>query len=360
MPSSEHPDLIVIGDGIVGLSCARALKRAGMRPLLLGHRREGRASPAAGGFLAPTIEATHGGALDFALAARDGYRHFLEGLGEQTGVEVPLHLDGIVRLAAAEEECAALRRDEGPWARWLEAHEVGALEPALHTTFGGLLHHADGLADNVALLEALERALVLDGVPRVDAGARRLDFVAGGVTVHTTDGERLSCATVVLAAGAWAPLVEGLPEPSLPVTPLRGQMLALEGIHVSRPVYARGIYLAPRFRQGVTIVGSTSEDIGFQPGTTADTIDRFAEVARRLLPTTRHVRADAWSGLRPMTPDGLPIIGVDRTAPSLIYACGHSRNGILLAPLTGDVVARLAAGSPPGFDLSPFRPDRFH
>lgn len=359
MPSSEHPDLVVVGDGIVGLACARALRRAGMRPLLLGHRREGRASPAAGGFLAPTIEATHGGALDFALAARDGYRRYLEELREQTGLDVPLHLDGILRLAASEEECAALRRDEGLWAHWLQAHEVGVLEPALHAPFGGLLHPSDGLADNVALLEALERALALDGVPHVVAGARRLEFVPGGVTVHTTDGGHLSCAMVVLAAGAWAPLVEGLPTP-LPVFPLRGQMLALVGIHVSRPVYARGLYLAPRFRQGVTIVGSTSEDIGFQPGTTADTIARFEEVARRLLPSTDHVRADAWSGLRPMTPDGLPILGVDRTTPSLIYACGHSRNGILLAPLTGDVVARLAAGSPPGFDLSPFRADRFH
>ena len=358
MSTDERPDVLVIGDGLVGISVARAVAARGQRVLVTGARREGFASTAAAGLLAPTIEAAQGGALRFAMAARDRFSSFVNELRDATGIHVPLRFEGILRLPFSEAERALLETDVGPFAHWISPAETTALEPHLFAPLGALWHDQDGTVDNVALLDAVERSAAMAGVRRRDGEIAALSQSRHAVEVALADGSRISCGVVVVAAGAWAARILGLPRP-LPVRPLRGQMLALAGSPLRRPVYASGGYLAPRTGGDYTIAGSTSEEVGFAPGTTPDALARFADLAARLLPATSPIPLRSWSGLRPMTPDGLPILGADPGSPSVIYACGHSRNGILMAPLTGDVVAAHIAGKPTPYDIAPFAIDRF-
>jgi glycine oxidase len=137
-------------------------------------------------------------------------------------------------------------------------------------------------------------------------------------------------------------------------------MMSLVGAGLQRPVFGYGGYLVPRPHDRLVIAGSTSEAVGFEVGTTDDALLGFRRMAGALVPAlARADEARTWSGLRPMTLDGMPVIGRDPDVPRIVYAAGHSRNGVLLAPLTGEVVADLLTDSPTGRDLSPFRPDRF-
>ena len=357
MPSSETADVAILGDGLIGLSCAYALSARGVACVVVGRRRAGFASTAAAGLLAPTIDPAPGAALDFALAARGRFPSFVRELHAATGFGIPLAFDGILRVAATEAEAEALRRESGSDPIWLVPGEVAALEPHVHAPLGALLHREDGAVDNRSLLDALEAALSLGAVRRRATLGLRVELGAGTAVV-TDDGGRIACGFVVVAAGAWSPRIHGLPR-RLPIVPLRGQMLALEGTFATRPILGAGGYLVPR-RGGETVVGSTSEDVGFAAGTSADALATLRETARSLTPPLAGARVrDAWSGLRPMTPDALPIIGADPEVPTLVYACGHSRNGILMAPITGDAVAAVVRGERFAPSLEPFRVSRF-
>jgi len=364
MTSSDIADVVVLGDGLVGLSCARAAAARGHSCVLVGRHRIGAASGAAAGLIAPTVDPARGAALAFTVAARDRYASFLDELRGATGHDVPLALDGILRLPKDERDVRAMAGDDTAASRWLSSDDVAALEPALLAPFGARFHPRDGRVDNRRLLQALNAAIALADLPRVEADAVRLEMADAHATVELDSGRRIRTAHVVVATGAWAPYLNGLPRP-LPVRPLRGQMMALATpthlLHpLTRPVFGHGGYLVPRPLEQQVLVGSTSETVGFTTGTTDAALAGFRRLAGRLVPAlARADEARSWSGFRPMTLDGLPIIGLDPEAPALVYACGHSRNGILLAPLTGDVVAALISGDPPSHDLTPFSPSRF-
>lgn len=359
MTSSEFVDVLVVGDGLVGLACARASAARGLATCLVGRRRQGMASVAAAGFLAPTIDPAKGTALAFMIAARARYQSFISELRAATGHDVPFSLDGILRLPGSDREAATMAAAPDPMSRWLAPADVAELEPALSAPLGARFHADDGMVDNQRLLRVLDEAIALGGIPRLNAEVRRVELAGPLAAVEMDDGRRLRCRHLVLAGGAWQPLVEGLPR-HLPVLPLRGQMMSLGGAPVTRPVFGFGGYVIPRLADRQVIVGSTSEAVGFTLGTTDTALAGFREVAARLIPSL--ARADevrTWSGLRPMTFDGLPIIGPDPDAPAILYACGHGRNGILLAPATGDVIASLAAGELPSHDITPFSIARF-
>lgn len=362
--SSSDFDVVVLGDGIVGLSCARAIAQRGHRTCLVGRRRPGVASVAAAGFLAPTVEPARGRAFPFTLAARDIYRSFLDELHAETGRNVPFALDGVLRVAASEREAATLAKSASPSIPWLSPAELAELEPALHAPFGGCLHAGDGMVDNQRLLQLLDASVEARGISRHHTQATRVELTGDDALLRLESGDQLRCRHLVVAAGAWSANLAGLPRP-LPIRPLRGQMMSLAAPSppsppLARPVFGHGGYLVPRTIDRQLFVGSTAEAVGFTAGTTDAALTSFREVATRLAPSL--ARADelrTWSGFRPMTLDGLPIIGPDPDVPALLYACGHSRNGILLAPLTGDVVASLIDGQVPVHDLSPFSMSRF-
>ncbi len=164
---------------------------------------------------------------------------------------------------------------------------------------------------------------------------------------------------VVLAAGCWSGRVGGLPRP-LSVEPIRGQMAALPWPKDEPPaiVYGAGGYVLRRGKEA--LVGSTMEHAGFDPSVTEEGLQHIYRAMRRIYPALdpRDVTR-TWAGLRPVTPDGRPMLGPDPTIPNLWYATGHGRNGILLAGLTGELLADLYAGEPVEYDLTPMEPGRF-
>ena len=359
MTSDRFTDALVIGGGLVGLACADALADRGATVRLLAAAEPGQASPAAAGLLAPSLESGDSPAHRFAVAARDVYPAFVAALERRTGRRVPLDRSGILQLALAEDDEARLRAAAPRTAAWLDARALAALEPALAHARGALHHPDDGWVDNVLLLEALAHAVARRrGVEIVPEAAAAIARSGDGVEATTASGARVGARVAVLAAGAWAPRLAGLPRP-IPVEPVRGQMLSLDAEPLRHAVYGPGGYLVPR-ADGRTLVGATMERVGFDPRTTPEGIDGLRATAETLCPPLAEAaRLDAWAGLRPITPDLEPIIGPDPEWPALIYACGHSRNGILMAPLTGDVVARLALGETSPHDLAPFRVERF-
>ena len=368
MTTPASSDAIVVGGGLVGLCCAAALARDGVGVTLLDEQRAGSASSAAAGMLAPSIERGNGPATDFALAARDRYPGYLDWLEDATGVRVPLNRAGILQVALTDAGVRglrrAMRREADPKAEWLDSLSLHALEPALSHALGAVFHSGDGAVDNIALLAALVAfCRVSTAVRWVHAAARRIVASGETLTVHTSGGA-VSGGRVVLAGGAWAPAIEGLPR-SLSVAPLRGQMLAFEGRPLRHVVFGPRGYLVPRSATDAAagdelLVGATSERTGFDLAVTEAAARTLHAAGSEILPPlARLTPVRQWAGLRPMTPDLLPVIGPDPELPSLIYACGHSRNGVLMAPLTADCVSAIVRGQSAPHDVRPFAIDRF-
>jgi glycine oxidase len=350
-------DAVVVGAGIVGLCVAAALSRRGVSVALVGEHREGEASLAAAGMLAPSVEQSEGPAHDFGIAARDFYPDFLEQLADDTGIRVPLNRLGILQVALTEQGVKGLRKTARPTSRWMERNELTGIEPTLGHALGAVFNPDDGAADNVILMKALEAlAEQSAGITRIHGFATRVERDECRVTLDT--GDVLQAKTVVIAAGAWGAKIDGAPILSA-VAPCRGQMVAYQSIGLRHVTYGPRGYLVPRY-SGTTLAGSTMEMVGFDTATTPEGLAKVQSAAEEIAPGLAAAKiVSEWAGLRPITPDMLPIIGPDPENERIIYATGHSRNGILLAPLTGETVAALAVGEHSRHDLSQFRPGRF-
>lgn len=364
--------MVVAGAGAVGCAVAREAAASGRAVTVVDPGRPGAAATwAAGGMLSPLGEAPEPGPfLDLALRSRELWPRFAAELEAATGVDLGLRLEGKLLAAFDGPGLDALARRQrwqeqaGFRVRWLEGREVRRLEPAVsERARGGLLLPRDGAVDNRALGQALGHAARAAGCrfvqgPAVKAVEVRGDRVEG---VRLDDGTRLPAGVVVVAAGAWSGGIEGLPRP-LPVRPVRGQMLSLRlpGSAVRR-VLAADVYLIPRREAGEArlLVGATMEEAGFDRRTTPDALRRLREGAVRLVPSLEEAPvAESWAGLRPGTPDDLPVLGPDPQLPGLVYATGHFRNGILLTPVTAEYVGAVLRGDAPPV-LEAFRPDRF-
>jgi glycine oxidase len=274
-----------------------------------------------------------------------------------------------LEVALDDEHAERLRRSlvidalPSSSAQWLDAAALAELEPALSHASGAVLHAEDGSADNVALLAALRDAVASS--PRIEVVRTAARSVEMRATTHPTTvavsdstGTRHEAPIVVLAAGAWVNQLAGLPR-WLHVEPVRGQMIAYETVPVRHVTCGPNGYLVPR-ASGETLAGATMEREGFDVRTTDAARQSLQRSAERLCPALeRRTVLRQWAGLRPVTPDFQPIIGADPDHPGLLYACGHSRNGVLMAPLTGDCIAALATGAPSPFDLSSFSISRF-
>ena len=353
-----QPDVVVVGAGLIGLACATAVAREGLRVLVISSREEGAASAASAGILAPSVGDTSPPVRTLALASRDMYPEYAHGLTSRTGLPVPLELTGIVEIGGDEAEAAALRSSLGEDAEWLDVAALLEIEPSLGPAIGGTFHARDGSVDAVALLNAVTVDARRD--PRVQLREERVMRVRAGdraIGVELENGARVEAPSVVIAAGAWAGGIAGLPRP-LPIVPVRGQMLSFAGTAPRHVVMGARGYVVPRGTQ--SLVGSTMEQVGFDARPTAEGEALLRALAAELFPPlgSRPVGGH-WAGLRPVTPDSLPLLGPDPDCEGLFYACGHSRNGVLLAPLTASVIAALVSTGATAIETSPYSPARF-
>jgi glycine oxidase len=363
------PDAIVVGGGIVGLSAARELAGHGARVVVVERRRVGEeASSAAAGMLAPQVHADADTALlDLSLRARDRHLHLAQELEAETGLSVELSSLGALDIALTDEDERSLsarvawQRGHGLPVETLTAEEILQAEPNLNPAVrAGALIAGDRRVDNVRLVRALAASAVTRGVSLLcGRPVTALLIQTGRVAGVRTGAETLGAPLVVNAAGAWAGRLGGDPDPP-PVEPVRGQIatFVVAPALVRHVVWSARGYLVPR-ADGRLLAGSTLENAGFDKSVTAGGLRTVLDIALEIAPRLVDVPvAKTWAGLRPGTPDGWPILGAGGV-PGLFHAAGLYRNGILLGPLAGESVARLALGRPPGVDLAPFALTRF-
>jgi len=314
-------EVIIIGDGLIGLSTALELGRAGAHVTVVGTTYEGAATPAAAGLLIPSVGELPEDVAPFFLDSLSRYPEFVESL-----------------------------REFDPTLAIIE----GVVE---HSATSDVLHERDGAIDNVRLLAAVRAALkVMSNVEIVRAEVRAIALDQMAPAVVAT-GFRRQAHRVVLAAGAWAPLIQGLPRP-LMVRPLKGQMIALDRCTISRAIVGEEVYLVPRGPE--TLVGATVEEAGFDLTLTPPALETLRRDAIRLCPDLGGASISrSWAGLRPATPDKLPILGPDPEWPRLVYACGHSKNGILLAPATAAAISAACLTDTEMPQIQPFSIARF-
>jgi glycine oxidase len=337
-------DVAVVGDGIIGRSVALELCRAGASCVIVGTAHAGAGWRAAAGILAPSVGERDPDVRAIFRRSLDLYPAFLERLRPfDPGLSL---VEGLLEVRSTLDVGTL-----GPDSILLDESEVRRREPALLAPFGAVLHRRDAAADSERIVAALERALSAEQlvVEIRDDAAASMDLDRMPPSVTTVSGQTLHAQSIVLAAGAWTPTLRGLPRP-IPIFPLKGQIIALDAPGViSRPIMASHTYFVPRGRE--LVVGATQEDAGFDVEATEEAARSLQADAARYcpglanVPITRH-----WAGLRPATPDLLPILGPEPLVASLVYACGHSRNGILLAPLTAvlirDCIARPGSKDP--------------
>ena len=349
------PDVVVVGGGIIGCAVAERLSRNGLNVHVVDPRPvAGGATQASGGMLTPHFEGVHSHALE-ALGARSLalYDEFLERARAAGGPSPPYERTGSLHVAfdeseAAELEClAAAHKAGGIDSRLLGADEARHLEPGLAADCTrALFVPVHGFVGAPALARLLADAAVQHGTRWSNTTARRIAPGAHGSLDIETDAGRIVAPHVVLAAGSWTPQLEVAGVVALPVRPVRGQLLWLRGLRrpLSRIVWGPRSYLVP-WPDGTLLVGATSEDVGYDERATVTGVRDLLDAAAEMVPSVWHAEfLGVRVGLRPAAPDELPIIGASARVPGLVYATGHYRNGVLLAPLTAELVAKAVAG----------------
>jgi glycine oxidase len=340
-------DAIIIGAGIIGLSLAIELNKQGLRVLVVEKGEPGRESSwAAGGMLVDLPDETKPELRELASASARMYPELVHELKDESGLQIDLRSVGTLVLTRPVPDCGVTA-------------SLAELEPALQ--IGDL---------NVLLLnECCVDPRHLTAAAIAAARHRGIDFSSGDhvLAVEVTDGKACGVRTnktqfaagmVVNCAGAWAGQIG---PHSFPTRPVKGQMLCVvmpEKEMVRHVVRAPDVYLIPR-SDGRMLIGATAEEAGFDKQTMPETILKLRQSAIDLVPKLADARIlEAWAGLRPGTPDGLPILGAMPT-PGYFVATGHFRDGILLAPVTARVMGQLVTGQTPDLDLSAFAATRF-
>jgi glycine oxidase len=344
-------DIIVIGAGIVGCAVAHELARRGASVEIVDDRPVGMgATQASAGVLAPFIEAREGSPLlELTVRSLDLFDEFIARVAGDSGATLAYRRTGTLDVAITDADMRTLRETADVLARrhvpalLLDAAGVRAEEPQLADgALGGLLIEAHGYVAAADLTRALVTAARRHGAQLIEQSRVRRILRSDGDIVVETDRGSLTGNAVVLAAGSWSGeiVIEGVSAP-VPVRPVRGQLLSLEwtGMPLRRVTWSSRCYLVP-WDDGTLLVGATVEEAGFDERATVAGVRDLLEAACEIVP-------HAWSasfraarvGLRPATTDHLPVIGLSQVLPNLMYATGHYRNGVLLAPLTARLVA---------------------
>jgi len=336
-------DVIVVGGGIIGLSLTIALNKRGMRVLVVERGEPGReASHAAAGMLVDSLEETPTVLQALATASARMYPEFARELEDESGMKVDLRDQGTLVLDRMDGEAPA---------------RLAELEPVVAHSNRPVRFLPERSVDPRALVAAALKAAKHRGIDISSGAAVTAVLLSDGrVSGVSTEKSHYSAPIVVNCAGAWAGQFG--PHP-FPTRPAKGQMLAVVGQPVLRHVIrAPEVYLVPR-SDGRIVIGATVEDAGYDKRTLPETIHRLHQAAVALIPELAKARIhEAWAGLRPVTPDNLPILG-ETSTPGYFVATGHFRDGILLAPVTARVMAQAICREKPGYELDAFSPGRF-
>ena len=362
-------DVAVIGAGVIGAAVAHELVSRGASVTLLDSRGAGLGSTqAAAGMLVPYLEGFGRPILPLAAASLALYDAFVDRVSRDSEISVRYQRTGSLQVETAEDPQTDLQtiadaaHTLGVDCELLDAEHARHAEPLLAPFVSrALLVPTHGFVVAADLSGALLALAIKRGVSvRIPAAARRIEPAGDCVHVHL-ENDRVSARQVVLAAGSWCSHITIDGVPPVPVRPVRGQLLQLawDGPALKRIVWGSHCYLVPA-GDGTVLVGATVEDVGFDERTTASGVRDLLEAACALLPDlSRATFVGARAGLRPATADEMPIIGRSTKIPGLVYATGHYRNGVLLAPLTARVVADLVLDNREDPLLAGTSPQRF-
>ncbi len=394
---SRSPDVVVVGGGVIGCAVAYYMAKRGLRVTLIDSPKRGRATSASAGGLWPLGEsvglgcgvifhktllakgAVQEGAngpaqlprsfLDFAMRSNTMFPELSEELRETSGMDIELERTSLLFLMYDEgdETFAKPLWERCPCGKdlteWLTAEELAKAEPAVtREVRGALRFNGDDQVNPYRLADAFRAAarnLGASILTHTEVTGIRAE--SGRVIGVETDAGFVACQTVVNAAGAWAGEVGRMLGVEIPVRPVRGQIVGTETLPkvLSACLSTTDCYLAQK-GHGEVIIGSTTEEVGFAVGVTPSAMKTLAAGAIRAMPFLKDVRLKrVWSGLRPGSPDELPILGPVTGLNGYLNACGHFRTGILNAPLTGLVTAEMIAADQLSFPVEPFLLSRF-
>jgi glycine oxidase len=372
--------ITVVGAGIIGCAVAYELVSRGAQVLVIDHRGVSQgATKASAGILAPYIEGHIPSLRMLGLSSLALYDDFIERVRTETSIAIEYERSGTLHAALTDEEALGLAaiardlRDAREGHSLIDAREARRLEPLLSArVVAALLVPRHGYVAAAALTTAIAEAARSRGAEFSSTRAIQISNVENVVSIETPGG-RLESDALILAAGSWSSAIETLgASPAVPagavpwnrrdaVKPIRGQLVQLSttGRTASHVIWRGQHYLVP-WRDGTVLVGATIEDVGFDDRATAGGVQTLLDAATELMPELRHATLrEARAGLRPATPDELPVIGRSSTMRNVFYATGHYRNGVLLAPLTAALVADLVIGGCARAELELVRPDRF-
>jgi glycine oxidase len=349
---ARSPEVVVIGAGVVGCAVAYELARRGASVEVLDERSVGMgATQASAGILAPYVESRDDGPLlELTTRSLGLFDSFIERVSSDSGIAVPYRRTGTLDVATDESEMRHLVEiaghlsSRGVVTKLLDASAARLEEPQLTgTVVGGLTIETHGFVSAPELTRAAATAARRHGAQVVQPShVKRICPIDGGDIRVETDRGALRGDAVVLAAGCWSGRVEidGVDE-RVPVRPVRGQLLHLawKGEPLRRVLWSPRCYLVP-WHDGTVLVGATVEEAGFDESVTVAGVRDLLDAACEVVPHAANAGFGAARvGLRPGTPDDLPVIGRSSVNPNLVYATGHFRNGVLLAPLTAQLVA---------------------
>ncbi|MFC7440587.1 glycine oxidase ThiO [Laceyella putida] len=364
-----HTNVLIIGGGVMGCSIAYHLAKRGIKSTLIERDAVGsHASSAAAGMLGAQVEMEHPGPLtDFCLQSRSMFPALQVELLERTGVDIELNRAGLLKLACSDEDVQRLRLRQtwqtayGQTARWLEREDCLELEPCLHPDVRGALSLPDDWQVSAPkLTQALAFAARNLGVAvmeqtEVKAIGRQSDRLW---RVDTTAGSWIA-ERIVITTGAWSRFISQALGWELPMTPVKGETMALRPKKslFRRTLFGPDCYLVPK-ANGEIIVGATERVGEWEEEVAAEAVMWLLRSAFKLVPELRgSLLVRSWAGLRPRTHDALPYIGRLGDLDNIVVATGHYRNGILLSAATGDAVARLILGETVP-ELAAFSPNR--
>jgi glycine oxidase len=364
---SGRIDALIVGAGVIGCATAFELARRGVAVRVLERSVPGaEASSAAAGLLGAQVETHEAGPLaSLCLLGRDRFATWASELASRTGIDIEHRACGVTRVAFSAEEAAVLEHDiewqldAGLRVERPSIAELRELEPEISDrAYAAARFPDDARVDPPRLLRAMRIAGERAGaVFSSGAMVRRVlveDGIATGVEIE--GGAELHAGHVVIAAGSWSNLVPGVPVAADTVRPARGQIIELVAKMppLRGAVFGKRAYLSPR-DDGRILIGSTLEFVGFERAVTAGAVRDLLAGAIDLVPSLANAEVSRmWSQFRPYTQNQLPLIGPSSVA-GLLLATGHFRNGILLGPVTGEIIADLVTGKTPPIDLSAFR-----